>query len=110
MSHMDSIYRKRPFITSANNAIVMNKLHTIPNSHIPLNFFDRNASVISYDKGSGGDTVLDKLGPVGFDSFPFFRTADAHIGCRRRAKMVFSNAGLHIGKLPARWQGNEQHS
>lgn len=60
--------------------------------------------------GDGLDDVLHEFRTVGFYPFPFLRGADSLIGDGFSAETVFSNAGLHIGELPPRRKGDEEHA
>jgi len=56
------------------------------------------------------DDVLDELRAVGFDSLPFLRRSDAHVGDGFSAEAVLSDPRLHIGQHPAGGELDEEHS
>ena len=58
----------------------------------------------------GLDDVLHELRAVGFDSLPFLRRSDAHVGDGFSAEAVLSDPWLHVGKHPAGWELDEEHA
>ena len=56
------------------------------------------------------DDVLYELRAVGFDSFPFLRGANAHVGHGFSAEAVLSGPGLHIGERPAGGKLDKEHT
>ena len=59
--------------------------------------------------GSRLHDVLHEFRPVGVQSLPFLRRADALIGDALAAELVGAHLGLHIGQLPPGGQRDEQH-
>lgn len=53
--------------------------------------------------------IFHELRTIGFESFPFFRAANALIGNAVPTKLVLANLWLHIGQLPTGRKGNKHH-
>ena len=54
--------------------------------------------------------VLHEFRTVGFDAFPLLGGADAFVGDRLAAELVFTELWLHIGKVSAGRQADEEHA
>lgn len=57
--------------------------------------------------GDGLDDVLNEFPAVVFQHLPFLVRSDAPVGDGGVAPLVLTNARLHVGEPPARWQCDE---
>lgn len=60
--------------------------------------------------GDSLDDILHELGTVGFNTLPLLCGTNALIGDGFPAQPVFSDLWFHVGEVPARREGNEEHA